>query len=253
MQLKIYSNLLITLLIGASICRADSMDNLYRQYLLTISTGERETRYYTNWVTPVMKDAFIKRAKAGSNSHNRIEQDWHEAALIRLGDKASIEAHIDAFHKDPRHGLMDADSLLPYLIDDLYNGNDQFIDNHTPSVRNQVDAAILQILRRYPTFPPETRKWADERYYANGGAIPGGPPSYWAGEINQELKMWWEHNKDAVLAGDYGRAAWLPSAATEKAIVEADRKCDEEDERSHPGLILWNDTPTTKTPATTGT
>ena len=40
--------------------------------------------------------------------------------------------------------------------------------------------------------------------------------------------MWWEYNKAAVIAHDYAKATWLPSASTEKALVDADRKKDDE-------------------------
>jgi hypothetical protein len=229
------------------------MDDLYRKYLLTISTSEQGTAYYTDWVTPEMKDAFINRAKAGAKSHDPIEQDWYEEALIRLGDKAALQAHVEAFHKNPHRGLKDADSLLPYLIDDLYHGSKEMPDPYTVSIRDQVDATFLQILRRYPAFPLETRKWADARYDAGGGSIPGDPPTYWPDEVNLELRMWWEHNKSAVLAGDYGRATWLPSAAWEKKLVDADRKRDEQYEKSHPGLILWDSPKTSGVPKATGT
>jgi hypothetical protein len=77
------------------------------------------------------------------------------------------------------------------------------------------DALGIIMLARGKPFPAETRKWADRVLI-----IIGTEPINSGYEVAvPQFKLWWEHNKAAVLAKQYNKANWLPAVSEMPAIL----------------------------------
>ncbi len=131
-------------------------------------------------------------------------------ALYWLGDPTEIQKGVDEYNqKDGASMLTGPPDILPYLIDDVTNGN---FTRHTLSKPHSLmDQSVISacwVIRHWAGFPKETREWAGDMgskfflYYYYGI----GPKS----KANKMMREWWFHNRDAVLARKYSEATWLP-------------------------------------------
>lgn len=144
-------------------------------------------------------------------------------SLISLEDEEAIAIVVKTFLEDPYSdaypGALSfaAPSLLPHLIDAIYNGATKLTDDERMralknddwffSTRARALHMAIGKLSGWKQFPAATQEWATVV-----GIVSFRAPD----DIEDELaaaqfKAWWEHNKEAVLAKDYAKATWLPT------------------------------------------
>lgn len=218
MQPKCFNkSILLTLLLLAPFCSgADNVDSLYKQYTTNILSGDFDERYDQRWVTPEMRQELLIKAREMERSHDASTSIIAKTALIRLGDEDSIKQCINDFEKSTfagsNFGFPESQYLLPYLIAEIYSAPTNPVYREMSPMDLAVQGAY-NILRHYRTFPDEVRTWVKHiRRTIRQGTGPTDPH-------NQLLRLWWEHNKDAVLSEDYAKATWLPSAKQEADCV----------------------------------
>jgi hypothetical protein len=225
MQIIIYSRITAFVIIFAifSICRGDDIQDLYVKYISAIGSTDYPQNADMSWVTPELTQSLIIEAKSNLHNSDPLKGGMANMALIELGDPSTIESYMADYH----HGklsVMPSIQLLPYLIDDLYHGSTQ-IDAMAPnsdvtagpSLMDNSTVTMYKIVALYPSFRPEIRAWA-KREMATGFSNEG-PNS----EANQLMRMWWEHNKEAVLTHEYGKVNWLPTPDQEAAEHAKDK------------------------------
>jgi hypothetical protein len=102
-------------------------------------------------------------------------------------------------------------AMIPALIELVYNGSTKIrhsgSDNPHLSNSSQATVWVQRSVARSTLFPEATRTWAE---LASGqletiGAMVEDPA------LVNHFKDWWEHNRTAILAKDYGNATWLPT------------------------------------------
>ncbi len=165
----------------------------------------------------------IRAQKESASKEVRLRA-WR--SLIALEDEQAVIDFVKA-ERDDQHDFEEAgigfDALpammLPYYIDDIYNGSAKLTpeerlaaDNAGRaqlSIRDRAVFSALGIIEGWKEFPAETRQWAlCVRSIATTANETIGLPI-----AADQFKAWWEHNKAPVLAKDYAKATWLPSEA----------------------------------------
>lgn len=213
MQLRIYISIMFLCFLLDLQVIADDIEALYRRYKDSVFNGEAYLRYDQRWVTPEMRDALIAKARQLADDPDPKTRLTAQSILIRLGDEASLQAVMDRFHKGD-YGIPESDALLPYLVNEIYTGETGIVRDHM----SPMDIALKEmynIIGHYASFPEKTREWAlSTRHLLSFDRGPGCP-------ANQLMRLWWEHNKDAVIAKQYANATWTPSAEEQSNIVSS--------------------------------
>ncbi len=147
--------------------------------------------------------------------------------LMMLGEEEGIKFWLKAYHEHDVKMGQDAQSalegqayagnvaLLPYLMDDVYHGSTADRsggDLVIPSIRDQSSTFAVWTIESGKLLPAATRAWADSLHTLNQEWWTPNTPPETAGPAIIQLKAWWEHNKEAILAKQYDKATWLPPA-----------------------------------------
>jgi len=185
----------------------DEQIDLYKRLEDSITRNNSNHAYRDfSWITPQIRSELIQYAYSRSNDPSMKEIVPTKEALFWLGDTATIEEKIKAYHKtDGAQDIIGPPDILPYLVADLTSAP---FENHNPLGYSPMDKSLvccLQTIAQWPAFPAETRKWA-QGLRANFGVRGIGPTA----PENSLVREWWEHNKSAVLARNYADATWLP-------------------------------------------
>jgi hypothetical protein len=147
-------------------------------------------------------------------------------SLVALEDEEAIRTVVKAFIEDyysdayPGAFSFSTPAVIPHLIDAIYSipkpltreDHLRAQEHNALSLTIRDRAAYLAL--GYLTerwFPADTRKWAEAvgNVAINEPYGPGWPL------IAEQFKVWWERNKEAVLAKQYDKATWLPSEVPE--------------------------------------
>ncbi len=144
-------------------------------------------------------------------SNNFAVQNEAAKALITAGDDATISRLVYAMKQgnDVAQNLLKATpsiKMLSYLLEDVAHGSLQsHVGMEFEPVRVAATEISAQALAGVPGLPAETSKWLE--YVAH----TGGSNYFIVPEKSKSLLDWWAHNGDAVLAGETGKASWLPT------------------------------------------
>jgi hypothetical protein len=202
MRHNICSSLALLLLMLNLVNADDESDKLYDRYISTITSGYNPEQNDTSWLTQKDRQILIDKANLSLSSNDSFTRSAALQALVMLGDKTTISSYIQDYH-DNKLEPMASIQLLPNLMDDVFNGSTVQRDRYTPSIMDHSTLLSYQILRDYPKFPKQTRDWA-------AGAEKYRDAKDSKSHDNYYLREWWNHNKSAVLAGQYQEADWLP-------------------------------------------
>jgi hypothetical protein len=170
-------------------------------------------------LAPDERTELLRRLHAQLGSPDQDTRIWTGRSLLRLDDEEGIAQ----LAKNYRAGDLAADqsldeareSAVRYLIDGVYNGSDEprgkSHDWEGPSTKRKSTELTLEAIKRSTAFPAATRAWAREAFDAY----------HWGSHrVDQRLKAWWEHNQEAILAKEYGKATWLPAGKFDPATDE---------------------------------
>jgi len=162
-----------------------------------------------DWVTPEYRPTIIDYLKAKAKDPQYLERA--QRALIALDDEETVVDAIKQFSDGTtQNPSVLAQNFTTNRIKDfilvVYDGSENPIKLDIGNVKSSRYQAIDLILGRIVSsqlFPDATGRWASGfrgHNYNNGS----NPHSVWL------FQQWWEHNKNAVIAGKYSEATWLP-------------------------------------------
>jgi len=171
-----------------------------------------------SWITSEQRKILIQQARNDLNSPIESVKTSAKDQLTTLDDEAMLQQL--ANESKAGNGLSEYILLnygneiaLKYLTDAIYNGSSKASGEGDVMGISEMDAAVLgafRIIIRSKSFPEETRKWAKKiEYRARTTMIGLGSD----GSAVKSIRLWWEHNKEAVLSRQYAKATWLPSAS----------------------------------------
>ncbi len=172
-------------------------------------------------MTPAEREDVLRRLRIESDNPDANTRNQAEYVLLLQNDDETILRLLKAYHAGDRSselGLSGAanrgtTAVLPYLIDDIYNGptterGKVGADVGIYSIRDASSIMFLEDVMRATAFSPETRDWAKAAY--------NGFRTFSHEQVLTQVKDWWEHNKEAILSKQYDKATWLP---TDKASL----------------------------------
>ena len=186
----------------------DEKSDLYKRFENSLSTGTKQVLHDFSWMTPQMRTELIEYANAKIHDPAKTDFVPPKEVLFWLGDTNVLKERVEAYRKaDGATNIEGPPDVLPYLIDDLSHASSE---NHigVPGKLSLMDTSVVSaydIINQWPAFPAATRAWAQRLGY-NFGIYGSGPNA----RENRLLREWWEHNKVAVLSGQYSNATWLP-------------------------------------------
>lgn len=129
-------------------------------------------------------------------------------ALLGLHDSEGM-AHLAAVYRsssDPRAfddiiNYGDA-AMIPYLIQDLSADSSVkvSIGTYVPpgSLRSYSRILLFKCIQNTKNFPPVTKNWIRDYYGLDSDSQ------------REEIKEWWQHNKEAITTAQYEKATWVP-------------------------------------------
>jgi len=107
------------------------------------------------------------------------------------------------------------EGILPFLMDNVYHGSpmSRVISGPMdvvimPSIQEQSIEMALKSIIKSSAYPQAARDWATRTQ----NTFDRYAPVEQRKQALAQLKLWWEHNKAAILAKDYAKATWLPPA-----------------------------------------
>ncbi len=197
------------------------------------------------WVNPGRKDLSLLTPAEQAEVFRRLRAQFRDPdpairfssgiSLLQLGDAEGITYAMKLYHqpldwinaRQPEsqylaEGELETEAahgnaaMLPYLMDDAINGPTEgraYVDGGDmpggQSFRNTSSLMAMRTILESSAFPPATRAWAKQAHkIVYEGFIQSEKQ-----QAREQLKLWWEHNKAAILAKDYAKATWLPTTA----------------------------------------
>jgi hypothetical protein len=170
----------------------------------------------TSWITPALRPLVIARLKAMMSDEIANGDSWApeaQRALLELNDEDTIQKLAQAFHagNSVAGGILEdfgREGAIKYVAEDISTGSPKWTgggDVLIAPVRMQAAWMVSAEIANSPAFPKATRDWAKLtgmrlRQVASPGSV----------SAQEEMKKWWDHNKDSVLNRQYAKATWLP-------------------------------------------
>jgi hypothetical protein len=127
--------------------------------------------------------------------------------IQRLVAKYHVNSNIDAARYLGKYGN---ETTISYLIADVYDKSGKTMQlsegwNWKEKSSMASSRLILSIIERSDQFPAATRTWAkaldSELVVHLDFILP---------QVLDQERQWWEHNKQAIAAKQYGSATWVP-------------------------------------------
>jgi hypothetical protein len=164
-------------------------------------------------LTPELQAEIVPQVRVLLTSSNYQDQDTATRALLSINDPVTIQALVKRYQENDdvyAYRYLDSsgnEAIISYLISDAAVPTTKMATSLTGMkipARAASSFLILHAVERSGQFGSGTRAWAKQtlqKYLGNRWNLV---------DLSAEEEEWWTHNKDAILAGQYGRASWLP-------------------------------------------